>query len=125
MTQVKNRAKCKVCNTIMHAKEPYIRVLCNCGRCFIELEMDKTLCGTDEWSNLVFVDDEGNEIVLNSPEETEVIPEKISKKQLIEQMKDMIRSYDNLPPRALYEPVLTIDMKNLMLLVVGILESEN
>lgn len=60
---MKNRAKCKLCLSVIESFHSGDRVFCKCG----EIEVsggDAMYCGSRNWNNFLRIDDEGNEIIV-------------------------------------------------------------
>lgn len=123
---MKNRAKCKKCESIIESFHPTDHVTCKCG----EISVDGGLsmrCAAVDWVNFVRVDDEGNEIVVtikNTNEiETPKSPHILVKADKIQMLDEMIASYDRLPPAAMGQPVTNYDLLSALLIVSSIFKS--
>lgn len=120
-----NRAKCKLCLSIVESYHPTDYMACKCG----EIAVDGGLamkCYAGSWENFVRVDDEGNEIIIKLKEEVEKKADapKLSKEELLSMLAEMIKSFENLPPQALSTPVTHYDLLSALLLVSAILRAE-
>lgn len=129
---MKNRAKCKLCNSIIESFFQGDTVFCKCGEIAV---IDGPAMRMYPIGSLNFlrVDDEGNEIVVKykSDEEikenaqsTEESPEKLSKNKILEELKAIINTYENLPQHAMISPINHYDLLNCMLLIYAILREE-
>ncbi len=145
------KAKCKLCNNIIEIKNRTDMFSCPCGEITIDyittqlhasIKTDKT--------NLLFVDDEGNEILpkecfdkveevfspitFNGPEDVawidgrsiKEIAEEInmgSRRELLSMLDAMILQIDSLPQPAKYAPVTHSDFSELLTLVAALFRS--
>ena len=124
---MKNRAKCKLCQSIIESFHSTDYVVCNCGEIFVDGGAALG-CGANEWFNFLRVDDQGNEIVVKvqEKEEIEPIPEshKPNKKQLLDMLDEMIKNVENLPSHAMLTPINHYDYCSLMILLSSIFRSD-
>lgn len=128
------RAKCRLCQTLVEIKNPLDIFTCSCG----ELQLD-AIWGTvhakvkDDISNLILIDDEGNEVVHKRNGERiestakEILKDMIqasegidpySKREHISLLKQMAQNIDSLPPSARSSPVTHSDLSSLISLLV-------
>jgi len=125
---MKNRAKCKLCQSIIESFYETDYVECKCCNISVSggLRME---CAAIDWTNFIRVDDQGNEIIPKVIEKAKedvkqlYNEEKPSKEKLLEMLDEMIKSYENLPDNAKYSPVNHYDMLSVLLLVSSILRS--
>ncbi len=124
---MRNRAKCKLCLSVIESFHHTDLVLCKCGE--ISVEGDKSLkCSAKDWNNFLRVDDEGNEIVVKlKGSETEIkeTRHKPTRKELLDMLDEMVKNIEKLPDHALYSPVNHIDFTSLIMLLASIFRSEN
>lgn len=125
---MKNRAKCKICNSIIESFHSTDYVLCKCAEISVS-GGDAMLCSANDWKNFVRIDDNGNEIVpqvIDSNNETKASPSgKPNKKELLNMLKLMQQNIENLPTQALLTPVNHYDFLSLLMLLSSIFESED
>jgi hypothetical protein len=133
---MKNRAKCRQCETIIESFHSTHLMFCKCGKIGVD-GGDALKCMADDWNDFIRVDDDGNEIIpkINNP-----IPDlvnqfgiadlnsldtqgKPSKEELLKILDEMIKSYESLPDNAMYGPINHFDMLSVLLLVSSILRS--
>lgn len=124
---MKNRAKCKQCETIIESFHATHLVFCNCGKIGVD-GGDAMKCIAENWDDFIRVDDEGNEVIVQVAENTTDVkplynPSKPSKEELLEILDEMIKSYENLPDHAMNSPINHYDMLSVLLLVSSILRS--
>lgn len=131
-----NRAKCKLCSSIVESFHSTDYVYCKCGEIFVD-GGDSLKCGAKDWSNFIRVDDEGNEIIVKvqeSPssssegqkaENTQNAQHKPSKVELLEMLHDMIKSIENLPPNALSTYITHYDYVSSLILLLALFKAED
>lgn len=124
---MRNKAKCKLCLTIIESFHPTDLVNCKCGEIFVD-GGSAMKCGASNWNNFLRVDDEGNEIQIKLKNDDQVKPlynEKIStKKELISRIEDVIASIESLPNHAMSSPLTHWDYINLLQLIKDIFKAE-
>lgn len=63
MTQVKakrNRAKCRLCGSIIESLHRHDFKKCSCGEIMVDGGNDYWRCGAKDWRNFIRLDDDGN-----------------------------------------------------------------
>lgn len=125
---MKNRAKCKLCKTVIESFHSTDLKMCHCG----EIGVDGGLamrCMANDFDNFMRVDDEGNEIIVTIIEKKKEIEitqtrEVLSKKELIDMLAEMVKNIENLPPQAMPTSVTHYDLWSALALILSILKSE-
>lgn len=115
---MKNRAKCKLCNTIITTLNTLDEFSCPCG----ELTID---CISGEFhakvksdiDNLILVDDEGNEIIPKFAHIELEMSVPNSRKEILLTLDAMIASIDSLPPSARQSPITHSDFSAALSLI--------
>lgn len=123
---MRNRAKCKLCNSVIESFSNLDYVTCVCGEIAIDGGDVKLWTMAKDYSNFLRVDDEGNEIVvtMKSDEVMErVALEKPERKEMIDMLDEMVKSYERLPEHAKEGFITHYDMMSLMILLSSILKS--
>lgn len=124
---MKNRAKCKKCNTIIESFHEFDYVTCKCAEIAISGGNQSLQCFAKDWINFMRVDEHGNEILVKTKdEEIQKIDEpevKPSREDLLNMLDDMIKNIENLPPNGLASPVNHYDLLSSLLLLSSILRS--
>ena len=124
---MKNRAKCKLCNSVIESFHSTDYVHCKCGHISVS-GGDAMYCAANDWANFVRVDDAGREIVVTvAPDATTPAPEptgKPSKAELMGYLDDMIKSYEMLPDQVRDSFVTSRDYESLLILISAILKAE-
>lgn len=125
---MKNRAKCKLCNSIIESFHRYDHVTCKCGEISVDGGTDEMRSYVKNWNNFLRIDDNGNEIIVQVKDVKEPITDmpkhKPTKKELMEMLEDMIKSYDNLPAHAMQAPVTNYDLSACLLLILSIFRED-
>ena len=146
---MKNRAKCKLCLSIIESFHATDYVVCKCGEIVVD-GGDALRCAANNWENFLRVDDEGNEIVVkiedfskydladkhsystdtpSSHDETNKFTDiksksKTSKKELLDMLRGMIKSIDNLPEHAKTNPINHYDYESLLVLLLALFSDD-
>jgi hypothetical protein len=139
---MRNRAKCRLCGSIIESFHSTDFVTCKCDEIAVDGGM-ALRCSAKDWCNFLRVDDEGNEIVVNVQELTryekqEMIPYpndnprkdgdvkplyKSRSDELLDQLDMMIKNIEELPQRAMMEPVNHYDLASSLMLLSALLRS--
>ena len=139
-SNMKNRAKCKLCSSIIESFHATDWVTCKCGEIHVD-GGDAMKCAAKNWSNFLRVDDSGNEIIVKveSPSDPEHAStgdgengdsgdhnkhKKPSKLELIEMLKEMINSIERLPDYAMSTPITHYDFSSLLILLLALLSDD-
>ncbi len=135
---MKNRAKCKSCETIIESFHENDFVTCKCGDISIDGGQSHFKCAYKNAENFLRVDDEGNVIVPTFKEkEKEKSLEEIDelskpmggkedkRKVMIEAIEHMLKAVDNLPASALLTPVTQYDYASILLLLSSMLKLDS
>jgi HKD family nuclease len=124
---MKNRAKCKLCSSIIESFHEKDYVECSCGTISIWGGPGNYNLSYDDINNFLRIDDEGNEIVVTVKDKEDVKPldneVKPSKKELIQMLDEMANNIENLPAHAKFQPVNQYDLQALITLLSLILKS--
>ena len=108
---MKNRAKCRLCNSIIESFHRYDYVTCKCGEIAIDGGLDEFRVTARDYANFLRIDDEGNEIIVkvkekSEPEQNEPdvkqldIDTRPSRNDLIKMLDNMSKNVENLPEHA-------------------------
>lgn len=120
---MKNRAKCKKCESIIESFHSGDYVNCNCG--YISVSGgDGMYCSASDWSFFVRVDDNGNEIIPKIKEaKEEVAHGEPTKEEKLDMLSEMIKGYERLPQHAMTLPITHYDLLSALMLINSILRS--
>jgi len=129
---MRNRAKCKLCKTILESFHEFDYVKCSCDEISISGGNVRNECAAKNWDNFLRIDDAGREIsikVVDSEDKDEAIETSNlfnapSKKDLIEMLDKMVEDMENLPTTALLSPINHYDFYSLIMLISSIFKSE-
>jgi predicted nucleic acid-binding Zn-ribbon protein len=112
---MKNRAKCKVCKSIIESFHSTDLVICNCGEIFVD-GGDAMKCGATDFANFLRVDDHGNEIVVTVTEKNEPIESRIDD-PIGFSIDEMIKNIESLPEHAKSSSVTQYDLMSVLLIL--------
>lgn len=119
---MKNRTKCKSCNDIIETIGKGDFIMCSCGKICISQREDHLRARFDNREDIVFVDDEGNEILPTYKDDIQK-QEPLSKpnrEELLEIMDEMVKRIQELPQHATLTPVTHADFASLLMLLSSI-----
>jgi thymidylate synthase len=127
---MRNRAKCKLCQDIIESFHSTDLVICKCGEIYVDAG-ESMKCGAGNWDNFLRVDDEGNEIVPIIKEKGDVKPlytyeeynEKLTKKELIDMLDNMIKKIEEMPYQSMTSPITQYDYYAGLLLLSALFKS--
>ena len=134
---MKNRAKCKLCSSLIEIFHSEDYVLCKCGGIGVG-GGDAMYTSANDYANFLRIDDEGNEIPVKYQIKNEIDCKAsenntgdddisgnnpMGKQEFIDMIDMMIKNFGNLPDHAKYAPVTHADLMNFMLLVSMIFKS--
>lgn len=138
---MRNRAKCKKCQSIIESFYLNDYVTCKCGCITIYGGQTHFKCQVADWDYFLRVDDEGNEIIPticnkekeqvleklhgSEPEKYEQIESSVQVEDLLKCLKEMLNNLENLPSHAKSLPVTQYEFEALIGLLHMILESLN
>jgi len=116
---MRNRAKCKACESIIESLSPRDECTCKCGQISVS-GGDRLGCAAVNWANFLRVDDEGNIIV---PE----VKEKPSptKEEFLQALDEMIKRIEDMPQQAMVVAINHYDFVSLLILLSSIFKSES
>jgi len=127
---MKNRAKCKLCSSIIESFHNTDYVTCKCGHISVYGGPSLMQCGAENWDNFLRVDDNGSEVVVKirdvnalfDPKKTtsEIIQDRPTKQELISILDEMIAKIDTLPQHAMTAPISHYDYSALLILLSSI-----
>ena len=123
---MKNRAKCKLCNTIIESFHSTDYAMCKCGEISVD-GGEAQRCYANDFANFLRVDDQGNEIVVTVIEtatEAELLTKKPNKKELLDMLDEMVKNIENLPQNALTLPITHYDLWSALALISQILKTK-
>ncbi|SRR5258705_4610063 len=123
---MKNRAKCKLCQSIIESFHDTDYVSCKCSHISVS-GGSRMECSAVDWNNFLRVDDQGNEIIVKVQGlQEDVKPlynENPTREDKLKMLEEMIKTYENLPTNALSSPITGYDFTSSLLLISSILRS--
>ena len=123
---MKNRAKCKLCQSTIESFHDGDYVTCNCGHISVSAGLSME-CSAIDWGNFLRVDDLGNEIVPKVIDKNDDVKplynENPTREDKIKMLEEMIKSYENLPDHVLEAPISGYDLVSALLVISSILKS--
>ena len=127
---LRNRAKCKLCDSIIESFHDTDHVICKCGE--IEVNGGQAMFAkANDFANFLRVDDLGNEIVVQyirpnpSQESGDAVqdePKEITRDEMLKLLEAMIDDDEKLPAHAKTSPINIYDLLRYMLLISKILK---
>lgn len=128
---MRNRAKCKLCESIIESKFSEDYVECKCGEIGVVGGSENYQAFFKHENNFLRVDDEGNEIVIQYKEkmitESKIDPAmetKPDKKELIRMLEEMIKNLEGLPPHVMSGPINHYDFLSSLYLLIEVLRCD-
>ena len=126
LNDMKNRAKCRLCNSIIESFHSHDYVECKCGEIAVDAG-DGMRCYARDFSNFLRVDDERNEIIpkviAKDDGEKKEEPPKLSKEDLVKMLDEMVENIERLPTQSMTAPITHYDFVSLLLLLSSIFKS--
>jgi len=126
---MKNRAKCKICQSVIESFHINDYVECSCGEIAISGGADAYQVSYRNLDNFMRIDDEGNEIIVKegdeSKEDVKPLDNEIkpSRNDLIKMLDEMANNIESLPSHAKFQSVNQYDLQALISLLSLILKS--
>ncbi len=111
---MQNRAKCKLCQSVIESLNEKDYVTCKCGEISVD-GGEAMRCAAKNFDNFLRVDDDGNEIVVK-------VKDKFDRDYLMKMLEDFIEKLEQLPPNAMYSAVNHYDLLTSLNLVHMILK---
>jgi len=114
---VRNRAKCRKCNSIIESFTVSDYVPCECGEIAIDGGSFKFLLYAKNWENFIRISDNDEEIEIKVSE----IEHKDDEGDRVRHLKFLIEKYELLPTQALQAPATNYDVLSILKLVDSLL----
>jgi len=114
---MRNRAKCKACESIIESLSARDECSCKCGQ--ISVSGGEAMgCAAVDWSNFLRVDDEGNVIVPQIKDKPE-----ITHTDLINELDNLIKRIEEMPQQAMVVSINHYDFVSLLILLSSLFRS--
>lgn len=117
---MRNRAKCKLCNSIIESVHERDMCECNCGEIAV-MGGSNMGCSAQNWNNFLRVDDQDNVIVVQVKE----APKKPNRKDFLDALDEMIRRIEEMPPNAMVVSINHYDFVSLLILLSSIFRCDD
>ncbi len=126
---MKNRAKCKLCKSIIESFHATDYVSCKCNEISICGGTSRYQVYANDFSNFIRVDDDGNEIFVmvqdaESSQENSGELVKMGKNDLIRELDFMIENIDKLPQEAMITYISYYQYYSLLLLLSALFKTD-
>jgi len=129
---MQNRAKCKLCESIIESFHSQDYVMCKCGEIAVGGDVGDYPCAAKNWDNFLRVDDEGNTIIPKIKNKDDVKPlyiepnevSKPTRDDLIKILDDMVKSIEKLPPEAMTTYVNQYDLMSFLMILSAIFKAK-
>ena len=121
---MRNRAKCKLCDSVIESLSVNDMISCKCGEIDIWGGEDNFKCAAKNFQNFLRVDDENNEIIVQVKGAIEYSSSKPNKKELLEMLDNMIKTYEALPPHAMQAPINHYDFASSLILLSSLFKAD-
>lgn len=136
---MRNRAKCKKCESIIESYHRHDYVSCKCGEISVGGGLEYFKCSANDFNNFIRIDDEGNEIIVSvkdkdtkeqkplsesNLENQSLNTSKPSREDLLNMLEEMVKSYEALPEYVMLTPITHADYVAGLLLLLSLLRSE-
>lgn len=127
---MKNRAKCKLCNSIIESLTLLDYVSCECGEISISGGTKELNCFAKDFGNFIRVDDEGREHqvkVIDKANDHKEVPldeeekRELTREEKVEFVDNMLKYYEELPAHAMMSSPSQYDLKAIVLLIKQVL----
>ena len=115
---MRNRAKCKACESIIESLNARDECACKCGQISVS-GGDRMGCAAVDWSNFLRVDDEGNTIVPQVQDKP--LP---TRQDFLDALDEMITRIEDMPQQAMIVSINHYDFVSLLILLSSIFRSE-
>lgn len=122
---MRNRAKCKLCESTIESFHEGDYVTCKCTEIAIEGGNVRFHTEANDYKNFLRVDDQGNEIVVTVKKKGQNDkPKEISKpsrEELLDMLEQLVKNIQNLPSGAMMTPINHYDFSSSLLILLAIL----
>ncbi len=131
----RNRAKCKLCNTIIESFTMSDYVECKCGEIAIDGGAYHLYAFAKDYNNFFRLDDSNKELTVTEQtvndklnidfdiKATKAIHKPL-REEILDSLQNLIDSYDALPEAAMYAPVTHADLSTLLPLLLAALRCD-
>lgn len=129
---MRNRAKCRLCQSIIESFHRHDYVTCKCGEISVDGGLDYLHVSAKDFRNFLRIDDEGHEVLVTFKEDKESHeeqkqeepPKKATRQDLLNEFERLVQNIEQLPEQALTLPISHYDLYSFMLILSHILRAE-
>lgn len=137
---MRNRAKCKLCESVIESLDQYDYVTCKCGEIAVDGGQSYCRCMAKDWNNFLRIDDEGNVVIpkiIEKGDKEKALDEltsdaqsrgeydkKLTRADMLDMLRQQIKSLEELPPQAMTCFVTNYDLLSLMMLLSAIFSED-
>ncbi len=125
---MRNRAKCKLCLSIIESIKENDYAVCKCGEIAVSGGTIHYNCGAIDWANFIRIDDNDVEVPIKVKEKELIISEvnekRPTKEELITMLEEMIKNIESLPSHAMTAPITHYDLCSSLLLIASIFRAK-
>ena len=130
---MKNRAKCKLCGSVIESVALMDYIACDCGEIAIAGGAYELLTYAKDFTNFLRVDDLGNEIVVqykeqisssDQDEKPDEPKERMTREECLYMLDHLIKNIEDLPDHVKMSPINHYDLISFMLVISNILKRE-
>ncbi len=133
---MRNRAKCKLCQSIIESYHEHDYVDCKCGEISIHGGLSKLGCAAKDFKNFMRVDDLNNEIIVTLKEKgadekeddstkDKSIDKASTREEKLKLLDEMIANIEKIPQNGMLSPINHYDFCSALLLLSSIFRSED
>lgn len=118
---MRNRAKCKLCDSVIESFTMTDYVECKCGEIGIAGGADKLITSATDYANFLRIEDDGTAKPVQY--QKEIVKDKPTKEQLLQELTQHLSNIEKLPPSGLNSYVTNYDLWSSLALISAILRS--
>ena len=127
---MKNRAKCRKCQSIIESFHEFDYVSCKCGEIAITGGLTRYEVSAKDYANFLRIDDLGNEIVVSVKEMpsdngfSEDISKKTTKKEVLDMLDEYVKYIEGMPDHAKSSAATLSDLSSLTTLLISVFRAD-
>jgi len=121
---MRNRAKCRLCEEVIESTHQYHLSTCSCGEIGVDGGTTYFRSIARNPKNFIRLDEDGNELEPISDDQIEPMPPKATKSEMLDMLKQMIKTMEQMPPQAMNSYVTNYDLYSVLLLFSGLFKED-
>jgi hypothetical protein len=140
-SNMRNRAKCKLCSSIIESYHSTDYVECKCGEIGV-FGGESLKCSAKNWDNFLRIDDADKLVAITVKSSAEQQPghesaendadnnasnhinHKHSRKELLDMLRELIKNIEQLPAQAMTTPINHYDFNSLLILLFALFNDD-